>query len=67
VKHPSHSSSDTTRLRGIVEMLGLVPSGGSDWHGAADGPRTIGMMQVPQEWLARQDERVATLGRVSAA
>jgi predicted metal-dependent phosphoesterase TrpH len=67
VKHPSHSSSDTTRLRGIVEMLGLVASGGSDWHGAADGPRTIGMMQVPYEWLARQDERVATLGRVSAA
>jgi predicted metal-dependent phosphoesterase TrpH len=67
VKHPSHSSADTTRLRGIVEMLGLVASGGSDWHGAADGPRTIGMMQVPYEWLARQDERVATLGRVSAA
>ena len=34
-----------------------MPSGGSDWHGAADGPRTIGMMQVPAEWLTRQDER----------
>jgi predicted metal-dependent phosphoesterase TrpH len=67
VKHPSHSSSDTARLRGLVETLGLVPSGGSDWHGAAEGPRTIGMMQVPYEWLARQDERVAALGRVSAA
>jgi predicted metal-dependent phosphoesterase TrpH len=67
VKHPSHSSSDTSRLRGLVETLGLVPSGGSDWHGAAEGPRTIGMMQVPYEWLARQDERVAALGRVPAA
>jgi predicted metal-dependent phosphoesterase TrpH len=67
VKHPSHSSSDTARLRGLVEALGLVPSGGSDWHGAAEGPRTIGMMQVPYEWLARQEERVAALGRVSAA
>ena len=67
VKHPSHSSSDTTRLRGLCEQFALVMSGGSDWHGAADGPRTIGMMQVPAEWLARQDAQVAALGRVPAA
>jgi 3',5'-nucleoside bisphosphate phosphatase len=67
VKHPSHSSSDTTRLRALCEQLGMVPSGGSDWHGAADGPRTIGMMQVPAEWLARQDARIASLGRAPAA
>jgi predicted metal-dependent phosphoesterase TrpH len=66
VKHPSHSSGDQTRLRALCEQLGLVASGGSDWHGAADGPRTIGMMQVPEEWLARQDARVATLGRAPA-
>lgn len=59
VKHPSHSSGDTTRLRTLCEQLGLVASGGSDWHGAADGPRTIGMMQVPYEWLSRQDEWIA--------
>jgi predicted metal-dependent phosphoesterase TrpH len=67
VKHPSHSSSDTTRLRGLCEQFGLVPSGGSDWHGAADGPRTIGMMQVPMEWLARQDALLAAVGRAPAA
>ena len=67
VKHPGHSSSDTSRLRALSEQLGLVPSGGSDWHGAAEGPRTIGMMQVPAEWLARQDERLAALGRAPAA
>ena len=67
VKHPSHSSSDTTRLRGLCEQFGLVPSGGSDWHGAADGPRTIGMMQVPAEWLARQDAQLAAVGRAPAA
>jgi predicted metal-dependent phosphoesterase TrpH len=67
VKHPSHSPGDTTRLRALSEQLGLLPSGGSDWHGAADGPRTIGMMQVPSEWLARQDERLASLGRAPAA
>jgi predicted metal-dependent phosphoesterase TrpH len=67
VKHPSHSSSDTTRLRGLCEQFGLLPSGGSDWHGAADGPRTIGMMQVPMEWLARQDAQLAAIGRAPAA
>lgn len=67
VKHPSHSSSDTTRLRGLCEQFGLVMSGGSDWHGAADGPRTIGMMQVPLEWLARQDAHLDARGRMPAA
>ena len=67
VKHPSHSSSDTSRLRGLCEQFGLVMSGGSDWHGAADGPRTIGMMQVPAEWLDRQDAQLAALGRAPAA
>jgi 3',5'-nucleoside bisphosphate phosphatase len=67
VKHPSHSPQDTARIRTLSEQLGLLLSGGSDWHGAGDGPRTIGMMQVPMEWLARQDERVEALRRVPAA
>ena len=67
VKHPSHSASDTTRLRGLCEQFAMVMSGGSDWHGAADGPRTIGMMQVPADWLARQDARLVPLGRAPAA
>jgi predicted metal-dependent phosphoesterase TrpH len=67
VKHPSHSPQDTARIRTFSEQLGLLLSGGSDWHGAGDGPRTIGMMQVPMEWLTRQDERVEALRRVPAA
>jgi 3',5'-nucleoside bisphosphate phosphatase len=67
VKHPSHSPQDVARLRAAVDQLGLIPSGGSDWHGAADGPRTIGMMHVPSEWLHRQDERIEALGRAPAA
>jgi predicted metal-dependent phosphoesterase TrpH len=59
VRHPSHSSEDALRLLALVEHFRLVPSGGSDWHGASDGPRTLGMMRVPGEWLARQDERLA--------
>ena len=67
VKHPGHSPSDTARLTTLAGQLGLVMSGGSDWHGAADGPRTIGMMQVPEAWLAQQDERLAVLGRAPVA
>jgi predicted metal-dependent phosphoesterase TrpH len=67
VKHPSHSPQDTARIRTLAEQLGLLLSGGSDWHGAPDGPRTIGMMHVPIEWLTRQDERVEALRRVPAA
>lgn len=58
VRHPSHSSEDVARLTALVDHFGLVPSGGSDWHGASDGPRTLGMMRVPAEWLERQDGRI---------
>jgi 3',5'-nucleoside bisphosphate phosphatase len=58
VRHPSHSSEDTLRLNALVAHFSLVPSGGSDWHGAAEGPRTLGMMHVPAEWLDTQECRV---------
>jgi predicted metal-dependent phosphoesterase TrpH len=60
VRHPSHSSEDINRLGALVEHFSLVPSGGSDWHGATEGARTLGMMKVPPEWLARQDVAVST-------
>jgi predicted metal-dependent phosphoesterase TrpH len=63
VRHPSHSSEDIQRLSALVEHFSLVPSGGSDWHGASEGPRTLGMMRVPADWLGRQDSRL----RVRAA
>ena len=61
IRHPSHSSEDTKRLQALTDFFGLVPSGGSDWHGASEGPRRLGMMNVPIEWLEKQDERVAAL------
>ena len=59
VRHPGHSGEDTTRLGALVDFYRLVPSGGSDWHGASDGPRVLGVMRVPGDWLDRQDARVA--------
>jgi 3',5'-nucleoside bisphosphate phosphatase len=61
IRHPSHSGEDIKRLQALTDFFGLVPSGGSDWHGATEGPRRLGMMNVPAEWLERQDERVASL------
>ncbi len=58
VRHPSHTPEDVARLTALVDFFGLVPSGGSDWHGAAEGARTLGMMRVPESWLERQDARV---------
>jgi len=60
VRHPSHSGEDVKRILALVEHFGLVPSGGSDWHGAMMGPRTLGAMQVPMAWLERQDARLAS-------
>ncbi len=55
VLHPSHGADDVARLRTVADHLGLLPSGGSDWHGSDDGLRTLGSMRVPREWLDRQD------------
>lgn len=59
VRHPSHSNEDTKRLAALAEFFGLVPSGGSDWHGAMQGGRVLGAMKVPLAWLEAQDARVA--------
>ena len=58
VRHPGHSASETSRLAALAEQLGLLPSGGSDWHGAAEGSRVVGCMNVPAAWLERQEARV---------
>jgi predicted metal-dependent phosphoesterase TrpH len=58
VRHPGHTAEDTKRLGALTEFFRLVPSGGSDWHGANEGPRVLGVMRVPASWLEQQDARV---------
>lgn len=60
VRHPSHSAEDILRIGALADFLQILPSGGSDWHGTREGPRQIGNMNVPIEWLERQDQRVAS-------
>jgi predicted metal-dependent phosphoesterase TrpH len=57
VIHPSHSAEDRARLLALTSHFGLVPSGGSDSHGGADGVRVVGAMKVPGEWLELQRAR----------
>lgn len=58
VIHPSHSAEDRARLLALTRHFNLVPSGGSDSHGSADGVRVVGSMKVPGEWLEIQLSRV---------
>jgi 3',5'-nucleoside bisphosphate phosphatase len=57
VRHPSHTAEDEARLGTLAEHLDLVPSGGSDWHGAVEGPRVLGAITIPTEWVERQAAR----------
>jgi 3',5'-nucleoside bisphosphate phosphatase len=61
VIHPSHSAEDRARLLALAKHLNLVPSGGSDSHGGADGVRVVGAMKVPGEWLEMQVDRAAEI------
>lgn len=59
VRHPSHSPEVSAGLEALCDFLGLVPSGGSDWHGPV-GERTLGGQLIPREWLERQERLVAS-------
>jgi len=59
VLHPSHPPYLVQRLVEKTEKAGLIPSGGSDWHGTHDGPRKLGGQLVPKIWLDWQDAKAA--------
>ncbi len=69
-RHPSHDPDLRARLTDIVLKLGLLRTGGSDWHGDPEPGvthGTIGSQQVPLEWLERLDDfRSHSLNRVAS-
>jgi hypothetical protein len=67
-RHPSHDPDLRARLTDIALKLGLLRTGGSDWHGDPEPGvthGTIGSQAVPRDWLDRLDEfRVRSPTRV---
>jgi 3',5'-nucleoside bisphosphate phosphatase len=58
-RHPSHDPDLRARLTDVTLRLGLLRTGGSDWHGDPEPGvthSTIGSQHVPREWLDRLDD-----------
>jgi len=69
-RHPSHDPDVRARLTDIAIELGLLRTGGSDWHGDPGPGVTHGAMgsqQVPAEWLDRLDEWKTRTSRPAAS
>jgi predicted metal-dependent phosphoesterase TrpH len=53
-RHPSHDPDLRARLTTVTLSLGLLRTGGSDWHGdpgPGESHDPLGSQQVPLEWL----------------
>jgi hypothetical protein len=58
-RHPSHDGDLRSRLTDIALRLGLLRTGGSDWHGDPEPGGThgaLGSQDVPLEWLERLEQ-----------
>jgi len=58
-RHPSHDPELRARLTDIALRLGLLRTGGSDWHGDPEPGEVhgaLGAQEVPLEWLERLEQ-----------
>ena len=68
-RHPSHDPDVRSRLTDIAIRLGLLRTGGSDWHGdpePGEPQGALGSQEVPLEWLERLDRLRAELPAAAA-
>ena len=59
IRHPSHDQPHRSRLTDFALRLGLLRTGGSDWHGdpgPGESHGALGSQEVPAEWLDRLEE-----------
>ena len=59
-RHPSHDPDVRTSLTDLALELGLLRTGGSDWHGdglAGESHGPMGSQDVPFEWLGPLESR----------
>jgi predicted metal-dependent phosphoesterase TrpH len=55
--HPEHGPQEVRRLRRTAADLGLLETGGSDWHGPSDTRRgQLASQPVPYDWYLRLRE-----------
>ena len=60
-RHPSHQPEQRASLTDLALELGLLRTGGSDWHGdglAGESHGPMGSQSVPAEWLDLMEHRV---------
>ena len=62
VLHPENRDDVRARLQSLSRRLGLLRSGGSDWHGPQPERSDIGSQRVPPEWMEAIRERVVDPG-----
>jgi predicted metal-dependent phosphoesterase TrpH len=58
-RHPSHDPDLRARLTDHASSLGLLRTGGSDWHGDPEPGEVhgaLGSQEVPLEWLDRLEQ-----------
>jgi predicted metal-dependent phosphoesterase TrpH len=58
-RHPAHDPDQRARLTDHALALGLLRTGGSDWHGESigdEGHAAIGSEAVPLEWLEQIEQ-----------
>ena len=49
--HPSYTSNARKKFKGLIDEMGLLPSGGSDFHGPPVGTTRLGEYAVSLQWL----------------
>ena len=57
VLHPKHRQAQQKRLRRLIDSSGMLPSGGSDFHGPGGGRTPMGACAAPLEWMEALRQR----------
>lgn len=62
VRHTEHGPARTRHYARMADELGLLPTGGSDFHGTPGHRSRLGHPEVPTEWASRLVDRIQARG-----